>query len=545
MFIDFLSKERLLGLTVPAQRPGQDNWQSLRLLNVYRLFLNFALLAAFYYLGLGGTSLGERNPILFSLVNLSYLTIAAMFLACLHRKWPQFETQAYLQVYIDILAITLLMHASGGLDSGLGMLMLVAIASTALIIMDRFALLFAAIGSLAILAEQLYTHFYYSAAQTSYVQAGILGAALFATALLAMVLARRNRETEKLAQQRKAEFDDLAELNEQIIQQMESGLLFVNPVGQIRVANGSARQLLNIPHSNETPNLWAVSRSLAVALKKWLEHPSLEQVPVIDRELDVELQPHFLPMGNMGTLIRVEDNSDLKHQLQQLKLASLGRLTASIAHEIRNPLGAISHAAQLLEESDAIGEADMRLTRIMIDQSKRMNNIIEDVLQLSRRQKVEPHKINLLENLTKFASHFCVKENISINAVRVTVPADFDVYVDPNHLHQVIWNLCSNSINHSGRRDTIIDLVADHLAYSAGSYLEIRDNGTGIPVEKFEEIFEPFYTSSHEGTGLGLYIARELCDLNNARLELRASDSGACFRITFSVTPTHESPEYR
>jgi two-component system sensor histidine kinase PilS (NtrC family) len=416
-------------------------------------------------------------------------------------------------------------------------LLVATIAGTGLMIVDRIAVFSAAIAALAILAEQLYTGLTYSGDQTSFMPAGILGATLIATALLATVLARRNRDSEALATQRKADFDNLAELNEQIIQQMKSGILFVNPSGQILVANGSARQLLGIPNSIETPNLWTTSSPLASALTKWQKTPSREQSPIIDRKLDIELQPHFLPLGEMGTLIRVEDNSELKGQLQQLKLASLGRLTASIAHEIRNPLGAISHAAQLLEESDSIDENEMRLTRIVIEQSQRMNGIIEDVLQLSRRQKGEPQKIGLLEDLTKFAAHFCDREKLPTDAMHVTASSRVNVYMDPNHLHQILWNLCSNSMRHGGRDDIVIDLAADILGRSDSPHLEIRDNGVGIQAEKFEDIFEPFFTTSHEGTGLGLYIARELCELNDARLELRRSDSGVCFRIVFSPPP--------
>ncbi|MEM7294678.1 MAG: ATP-binding protein, partial [Pseudomonadota bacterium] len=485
-----------------------DNWTSLRLLNIYRLFLNFILLSTLIVVGSEGTVLGQRSALLFTYSTLTYLASSLLFIGFLHFRWPRFEPQVYLQVYVDIILITVLMHSSGGISSGLGMLLVVTIAGTGLIIMDRFALLFAAIGSLAILAEQLYTQLTYGPDMTSYVQAGILGATLFATALLAMVLARRNRESEALARQRKADLDNLAELNDQIIQQMESGLLFVNSSWQIRVANGAARQLLSIPPSVESPNLWTTSKALATALKDWLESPSLEQQPIIDRQLDIEIQPNFLPLGDMGTLIRIEDNSELKQQLQQLKLASLGRLTASIAHEIRNPLGAISHAAQLLEESDSMDENDQRLTHIVIEQSKRMNAIIEDVLQLSRRQKVEPDKIALLEDLNKFAAHFCIQEKIKPSSMRITVPDELHVYIDPNHLHQVLWNLCSNSVHHGRRGDLVIDLAADFLGRNANPYLEIRDNGAGIPPEKAEDIFEPFFTSSHEGTGLGLYIAR-------------------------------------
>ncbi|MEM7209271.1 MAG: ATP-binding protein [Pseudomonadota bacterium] len=537
MFQRIYSSNWLDYLSHSSSERTDENWTSLRLLNLYRVFLCLVLVATLIVVGTEDTVLGQRDAGLFTLSTLVYTAFSLLFIGFLHWKWPRFETQLYCQVYADIIAIILLMHASGGVSSGLGMLLVVTIAVSGLIIVDRFALLFAAIASLAVLAEQLYTQLTYHNAQTAYVQAGILGATLFVTALAAMVLARRNQETEAIALQRKADLENLAELNEEIIQQIESGLLFVSASWQIRVANGSARQLLNIPTSVPNPNLWMTSKPLATALKDWLESPSLEQEPVIDRKLGIEIQPHFLPMGEMGTLIRIEDNSELKQQLQQLKLASLGRLTASIAHEIRNPLGAISHAAQLLEESTSMDESDRRLTHIMIEQSKRMNAIIEDVLQLSRRHKVEPDQITLIEHLKKFAAHFCVQNKLEADSIRLTVPAELRVFIDPNHLHQVLWNLCSNSANHGGRESIVIDLAADFIGREANPYLEIRDNGKGIRPELHEEIFEPFYTSSHEGTGLGLYIARELCELNNARLDLQPSDSGTCFRITFNPLP--------
>ena len=182
-------------------------------------------------------------------------------------------------------------------------------------------------------------------------------------------------------------------------------------------------------------------------------------------------------------------------------------------------------------------DSDRRLTHIVIEQSKRMNDIIEDVLQLSRRQKVEPDEVYLLEHLKKFAAHFCIQEKLKPDAMRITIPEQLKVFADPNHLNQILWNLCSNSARHGGRRDIVIDLAADFLGRNANPYLEIRDNGKGIPPEKQQEIFEPFYTSSNAGTGLGLYIARELCELNGARLDLRPADSGTCFRITFSPMP--------
>lgn len=342
MFASY-SLDQLIRAAPPTpSHKAKVNWAALRLLTLYRLLLNFALLATFYYLGAEGATLGFRNPTLFSLANFSYLAAAALFILCLQLNWPRLETQVYLQVYIDIAAITLLMHASGGLASGLGMMLVVTIAISALTVMNRFAVLFAAIASLTILAEQIYTHLSYGSWQTSYVQAGTLGAALLATATVVMILARSNQEAEELANRQRTDIENLAELNQQIIQQMESGILFVDDQRMIRVANDSARLLLNISLASERTSLDSVSRPLATALDEWLKTPSLEQTPVLDRALDTEIQPYFLPMGKTGTLIRLEDSANLKQQLQQLKLVSLGRLTASIAHEIRNPLGAIA-----------------------------------------------------------------------------------------------------------------------------------------------------------------------------------------------------------
>lgn len=518
-----------------------DDWASLRLLNVYRLFVTFILLATLYYLEPDNSVLGQRNTTLFTATLLSYLALSLIFIACLHARWPRFESQVYLQVYVDIGAITLLMHASGGTSSGLGILMVVAIAGTALITMNRFALLFAALGSLALLGEQFYTHATYGISQTAYLQAGALGATLLVTALLAMVLARRSRRADTVARRRTTERDNLAKLNEQIIQQMASALLFVSPMGKIRISNSSAHQLLNMPRDTESLSLRVVSEPLATALEHWRKDRSQQPQPTFDKKLGIELNMHFLPLGNAGTLIRVEDNFALKQQMLQSSLASLGRLTANIAHEIRNPLGAISHAAQLLEESASISQGDNRLVQIVITQSQRMNKIIEDIMQLSRQQKVTPEKINLHQYLTEFAADFCTQQQLQANAIRITAEATTHAWIDPDHLHQVLWNLCNNSVLHSKSEDLVINLTVKETPNPADHRtdvnLEISDNGVGIPTEKHAEVFEPFYTSSHRGTGLGLYIARELCEFSRAQLSLLPSGNGTCFRITFGLPP--------
>jgi len=534
---------------IPHARPlaagGADNWHSLWLLNVYRLFLNFSLLAMFF-LGSKPQMLGSRDPQLFSYALLGYLLASLIFASLVQVQRPRFDTQLYLQVYLDIIALVVLMHSSGGVDTGLGMLLVATVAGTGLIRADRFALLFAALGSLAVLGEQLYTQLRLGYDETDFMQAGLLGATLFATALLALVLARRSEAIEVVAQQRAIDLENLAELNEQVIQQMDAGLLFVDPTGRIRLANGSARELLGVPSDGPPPRTLAdACEPLAESLSRWQGLPAPQQAaqqpgPLGDPRLRVELKPSFTALGDQGTLIHIEDHSFIRQQLQQLKLASIGRLTASIAHEIRNPLGAISHAAQLIDESPELNFADKRLTGIVLDNCRRMNAIIEDVLQLSRREKVEQSQIELRAWLTRFIREFCATEGAEQQHFSIDAPAELRAYMDPNHLNQVLWNLCSNALRHGGRDDLHILLRTERLPRSGQIALDVLDNGVGIGAEQAEEIFEPFVTFSHEGTGLGLYIARELCEFNSAALRLMPSQRGTHFRITFA--PPQEVP---
>jgi two-component system sensor histidine kinase PilS (NtrC family) len=249
------------------------------------------------------------------------------------------------------------------------------------------------------------------------------------------------------------------------------------------------------------------------------------------------LQPQFTPEGDKGTLILLEDSSFINRQLQQLKLASLGRLTASIAHEIRNPLGAISHAAQLLAESDDLPSPDRRLTDIILDHCKRVNTLIEDVLQLSRGGNAKPERMWLQEVLKRFTEDFAASERLSPEQLTLHLPElPAEIYVDPNHLNQVLWNLCKNAVIY-GKKDNEppqVRLEAGRLEDTGFPYLDVRDQGVGIPPDLAEEIFEPFYTSGVKGTGLGLFLSRELCEFNNATLIYQPGNAGACFRIVFS-----------
>ena len=512
------------------------SWQPLRILTFYRVVLA-GLLTVLYFALQESNPFNTQNHPLFSAILVSYLVfaIAVGFSTRLH--WPGFQFQALLQILLDITAIALLMHVTGGATSALGVLLVIAVAAGALILPGRPAYLFAAVATLILLFETgLASLSLENTGAGDITRAGLLGLVLFAAAALAHVLAIRLRESEALAKQRGIDLANLQQLNQYIIQQLQSGVLVVGPDKDIRLANETARTLLELDQQAQG-RLEQAAPGLAQQLYHWKNDSQWQPEAFQSQRAGSTLIPRFSELQTdtgRGTLILIDDSAQLAQQAQQIKLASLGRLTASIAHEIRNPLGAISHAAQLLAESAELSQSDKRLTEIIANHSKRVDTIIENVLQLSRRSTSHRQEIVLKDWLTEFKTDFVQMDGIRSEHLKLDVePEDIRIQVDPGHLHQVLTNLCQNAFVHAG------DQAAVTLKACRGGktavWLDVVDNGPGIDTETAEQMFEPFYTTSSAGTGLGLYIAQELCGINQARLSYRRlAEGGSSFRMRFS-----------
>jgi two-component system sensor histidine kinase PilS (NtrC family) len=503
------------------------SWQPLRILTFYRAILA-GLLTVLYFALQDSNPFNAQNHPLFSATLLTYLVfaIAAGFSTRLH--WPGYQFQSTLQILTDIAAIALLMHATGGATSALGVLLVIAVAAGALISPGRPAYLFAAVATLALLFETgLASLSLEKTGAGDITRAGLLGLVLFAAAGLAHVLAIRIRESEALARQRGIDLANLQQLNQYIIQQLQSGVLVVDPDNNIRLANETAHTLLKIGRQPRI-RLEQAAPGLAQQLHHWKKDKQWLPQAFQSPRAGSTLIPRFSELQTArgtGTLILLEDSAQLAHKTQQIKLASLGRLTASIAHEIRNPLSAISHAAQLLAESDKLDQGDKRL----------VNTIIEKVLQLSRRSASHPQELALTDWLSEFRKEFVQMDGLQSKQLELDIePQDVRIHVDPGHLHQVLTNLCQNAFAHTG------DGTAIRLHVRRGDravvWLDVLDNGPGIDAETAEQMFEPFYTTASSGTGLGLYIARELCEINQARLSYHPlPEGGSSFRIRFAA----------
>lgn len=522
--------------------PRSDtDWKALQYFNVYRVViaLFFLILVLTRYLP---EPLGEHNLALFRILCFAYTVFAAITLFLSQARILPHQTTVILSVVIDIVILTMMMYASGGLRSGFGLLLVISVASGSILSTRKLAIFIAAVASLVILAMQLYVHFFESASSETYTQSAILGLAFFITSFSGNFLSSRLRVSEALAESRAIDLQNLAKLNEQIIDRMQSGIIAVDNDFTIRLMNNSARQLLNLTHDDIPGRLLAeIKPELVRHVIDWQENKQSSSTLVRLEENNTELRFGVAEIANQSDeletntrLIFLEDASKVRQQAQSIKLESLGRLAAGIAHEVRNPLGAISHAGQLLTESTELSASDARLTEIIQTQSERVNNIIENVMDISRRRLPNIEDIALTPWLQRFEKEFIEHQSLITDDISIDIqPDSLTVSFDTTQLHQVIWNLCQNAVRHSQGKP-MVTIWCGISQSNQRPYMDIIDTGNGIDKAQVQQLFEPFFTTEQEGTGLGLYIARELCEINQASLGLQEnSEQGCCFRILF------------
>lgn len=515
-------------------------WRVLGILNIHRLLVP-SLLAMAVSLDLGPAPFGALEPEAFRLALGAWFLAGVVFIGLLKLRRPLLAHQAYLQVTADIVALCALTWASGGVSSGLGLLLLVPTGAISLLVTGRTAVLIAAAAALLFLGQQALLTLQHAADPGGFTQAGILGALVFVVALAAAPLATRLRESEALVRQREIDLANLAELSQYVVERLRESLVVVDAADSVRLINESARKILGTRDARPGALLGELSPRLLYLLETWRQNPTggTPEGTLLAADSTREVRPHFAALGGEQpgpVIIFLEDVSAIAERVQQSKLAALGRLSASIAHEIRNPVGAMSHAAQLLAETPGLSDGDRRLTEIIRSNSDRVSTIIANVLQLSRREATRPERVPLAAWIDDFVGEF--RETYEIPADRIVVSAadDLEVRFDPSHLHQVLWNLCENARRYAlAPSGGTLDLITGRLAGNGRPYLEVADRGPGIDPAAADRIFEPFFTLHRTGTGLGLFLARELAECNGALLvyEPRAG-GGSIFRLIFA-----------
>lgn len=517
---------------IPAHlRAGRSDafWQSLRYFSIYRLIVAAVLLAALMWYG-HALRLGEENPRLFHLVAIAYFMAAMAMLAVVQRLRQAFDLQLSLQVGCDILALTLLMHASGGAKSGIGVMIFVVLAGAGLVGQGRMTLFYAALATLAMLLEQAYRVVALAGDPGNFFLTGLTSTGYFGTAIVARLLARRVVANEELARLRGIELSNQLQLNQRVIRDMQDGVLVVDGDGRIRQHNPQAEVLLG-PIAAAGMDLGRLAPDIADRYREWVHAPADTEMTFSRAHPQATLRARFLPPGEGGlALIYLEDMGRIQTQAQQLKLAALGRLTANIAHEIRNPLAAISHAAELLAE-DGSASIKHRLVNIIGDNSSRINRLVGEVMELGRRDRANAEEVDLTTFIRQFVEEWALHDASALARVVIDVEPGAILWFDRAHLHRVLSNLIGNALRHASDANGAVRIVTRTGMRAERIELHIIDDGPGIEESLRGQVFEPFFTTHARGTGLGLYIARELCDANGALLELTDQLPGAHFRI--------------
>jgi two-component system, NtrC family, sensor histidine kinase PilS len=528
-----------------SSAPSDLAWRVIGLLNLYRVLVPLVLMAVQAFAG-PHWALLATHPRLFLSACIAYLTAGLLLVIARRLEWSSLRVVALVNSGVDAAAIALILYASGGVSSGLGILLVLPVGAMAVLAAHRDALLLAAVAALSVLIQQILVNIDDNVPTSDYTTAGVLGAVLFLIALSAWPIANRLRESEAIVRKQEIDLANLAQLSQYIIQHLRESILVIDTQDRIRLINESAAHILGDTNAVPDALLGEASPRLLYLLETWRQNqgntaifPAPDQTFVAADGARV-IRANFAPLGSANpapVIVFLEDTSLLAEKVQQSKLAALGRLSASIAHEIRNPVGAMSHAAQLLGESATLTAGEKRLTEIMHTNADRVSGIINNVLRLSKREETRTEVVSLQTWIQEFHEEFCETMQLQSERLRTSESQlGVEVRVDPSQLRQIVWNLCENALKHgaTGRADELVEIRHGRLGPTGRPFLQVMDRGPGVNPEHAERIFEPFF-SGGRGTGLGLFLARELAQTNGATLLYEPRHGGgSVFRLVFA-----------
>lgn len=534
----------MMSLSHTPELQSYNPYHLLRIYTIYRTLLGCLLLLMFS-MNLAPEALGAAYPRLFFYTTAIYTGINVMTLAISWRRGFELsQRKLFGSLFIDVIAISLMIGASGSGGTSLGYLLLIVSAAGGILLRERISVLLAAVATLAMLAEGSLRYLLIHPDSLYLMSSAGLGALAFITAIVFQHLSKKIDISYAQAQAQAAQAAHLQQLAQQIVERMRTGIMLLDKQHHIAMWNQAAAHLLNMSATATAPLSLASLPALQTHFQQWLSQDE-NYSPLM--EIDVRptniLKVNFAYLNDdtpTDVLIFIEDVRSLNQQAQQLKLASLGRLTASIAHEVRNPLGAISHASQLLAESESLSTSDNRLLDIIQNHSKRVNQIIENILQFSRRKASQPEKLRLETFINDFCNDYrssrADEHTFSINIVSHPTPRNkpVDARFDRSQLQQVLTNLFDNGLRH-GRNDQGHASLRVEMGIDVSNqqpYIRIIDSGPGIPSQQIPHLFEPFFTTENTGSGLGLYICKELCEANQAIIFYRRTELGeSCFTL--------------
>ncbi|MGB0222664.1 MAG: sensor histidine kinase [Luminiphilus sp.] len=507
--------------------------------NVYRLVIGSVLFALF--LSTAADQTAGENYLNQQLMGAGLLVLSSIILAFIAIRTPlDSEPGIFSVLLLDVVATTLIAHPNAVLGGGFSALYLVTVAAASMLLRDRqLATLVAALATLSILVDTVFHLATDTSDQGGLLAAGLRGILIFVVSWIGQIVTANMTVAERRAQEATSEAERLQELNDEIVEHIQTGILAVSRDDQVRAVNDAARDLLNLGHRGAQA-VGSIDPNLALALEEWRAGGGQRPKPFQPKGVTRTVLPRFTSIDETRAgeaLLFIDDYTPMTQFAQSLKLNSLGRLTGSIAHEIRNPLAAVSNAVQLLAENPNMNESDRALTAIMLNNTQRINDTVNHVLELSRRVPPDFKALNLDTWVPDYLEEF--KEGRADQpTIYLQQETPVSITADEKQLKRVLDNLLDNALRHSELKTGQLEA---HLAVSASPssnlcHLDIIDFGDGVPESSQSRLFEPFFTTSASGTGLGLYLCKELCESNGADLRYRRTDSGeSAFRVSLQL----------
>jgi len=445
------------------------------------------------------------------------LSIAIMIITYISQQQSVIRISK-LTLFLDLFVLIFMAYATNGFSQGIAVLPVLAIGSAAILYRKSIYILLAP-TSAALLLWLLPLLFDFSIQEPVNNSSKLLHAlGYFVIALLGIRQSISYTSTLQMYRSQRKTISGLENMNQVIIEKLSNGVIIYQSDHVILHANASAKKLLGIQELMFFPT----------EIDDYINSGKDGAVYNAPNGMDLYLRKASLPEEKNFGVLFIEDSSFLKKAAQQLNLASLGKLSSSIAHEIRNPLAAISTAAELLVESPNLKDQDKQISEIIVNQTRRANHIIEDILEMSKRHTAKPQTLVVAEFLIHTKQQLIDQRLAMSKQIQLIASKDITIEFDPDHFKQVVWNLASNAIKHGINNELQIIV--------RGKTIEFRNNGDAFDERKIKNLFEPFFTTHNRGTGLGLHICRQLCHDNHATLDYLHVNKQHIFRIEFNLS---------
>ena len=489
-----------------------------------------------------------------------YVLLSLILLGLFYTVGKHIRRQLAFGLALDVIILSLLLYTAGAPDLQLTMLYMVVVAASFMLLHGSQALIITLLAIIFVIYQQFFYAIANSMSLANLGNALLMSASFLAVGGLSWSISQRLVQLEKVAVRHAKEVERLNSINQEVISQMVNGVIVIDNK-QVVLANLAAYQLLSIPsrHDNKSKPVAAFEQQLGqqhlqlfnacLSVAAGLTRTFIYELPAVANSSIIgKLRVDIIPLKDDSKLIILEDLRREQASAQQLKLASLGQLTASIAHEIRNPLAAISQASQLLIEDVIESEMDNdnalspfanndinsqmtgnhELYKMIFSQTKRVNRIIEDVLKLSRQQTANQQTIILADWMPVFLDNYFKGHDVFLHVL--TQPTiSFDIH----QLEQVLINLINNGLRYSSYAHPHAFVEIEIYCADNDVIIDVLDGGTGVNADDLISLFNPFFTTEQSGTGLGLYLSQAFCEANQARLLYVPEHQKTCFRLIF------------